>query len=143
LNKSNINKGHNAPILGRCKTLENYSAFIARVREYEQKLKARDEAMKMAVKDCIENNILKDFLQTNATEVINMLMTEWNWDDALAVRKEEGREEGQNMVLELVKQGYSAQRIEEELAAAKVKEQEQAPKKAAPPTAQGAGRNFL
>jgi predicted transposase YdaD len=23
-----------------------------------------------------------------------MLMTEWNWDDALAVRYEEGREEG-------------------------------------------------
>jgi HD-like signal output (HDOD) protein len=27
-------------------------------------------------------------------EIINMLMTEWNWDDALAVSREEGREEG-------------------------------------------------
>ena len=25
---------------------------------------------------------------------MNMLITEWNWDDALAVRFEEGREEG-------------------------------------------------
>jgi predicted transposase/invertase (TIGR01784 family) len=33
-------------------------------------------------------------LEKNATEVINMLMTEWNWDDALAVRYEEGMEEG-------------------------------------------------
>jgi predicted transposase YdaD len=58
-----------------------------------------------------------------------MLMTEWNWDEALAVREEEGRmegrtegrtegrEEGQNMVLELVRQGYSAEQIEARLAA--------------------------
>jgi hypothetical protein len=37
---------------------------------------------------------LKDFLETNAGEVINMLYTEWNWDDAFAVQREEGREEG-------------------------------------------------
>jgi predicted transposase YdaD len=37
---------------------------------------------------------LKEFLERNATEVMNMLMTEWNWDDALAVRFEEGWEEG-------------------------------------------------
>jgi predicted transposase YdaD len=48
----------------------------------------------MAVKDCIEHNILKDFLETHATEVMNMLITEWNWDDAFAVQREEGREEG-------------------------------------------------
>ena len=27
-----------------------------------------------------------------------MLMTEWNWDDALAVRYEEGREEGREEI---------------------------------------------
>jgi len=29
-----------------------------------------------------------------------MLMTEWNWDDALAVRYEEGREEGLEVGIE-------------------------------------------
>jgi hypothetical protein len=33
-------------------------------------------------------------LEKNASEVLNMLLTEWNWDDALDVRFEEGREEG-------------------------------------------------
>jgi predicted transposase/invertase (TIGR01784 family) len=33
-------------------------------------------------------------LKKNGSEVSNMLYTEWNWDDALAVRYEEGREEG-------------------------------------------------
>ena len=90
----NINRGHNAPIVRRCKTLEGYSTFIAAIREYEREGKTRDEAIKRAVKDCIEHNILKDFLETHATEVMNMLITEWNWDDAFAIQWEEGREEG-------------------------------------------------
>jgi hypothetical protein len=90
----NINQGHNGPILRRCKTLEGYSAFIAKVREYEREAKGRDEAMRLAVKDCIRKGILKEFLETYAGEVIDMLMTEWNWDDAKEVWFEEGREEG-------------------------------------------------
>jgi predicted transposase/invertase (TIGR01784 family) len=35
-----------------------------------------------------------EFFEENGTEVMNMLMTEWNWDDALAVRYEEGLEKG-------------------------------------------------
>jgi predicted transposase/invertase (TIGR01784 family) len=37
---------------------------------------------------------LKEFLELHSSEVENMLFTEWNWDDALAVRFEEGQEEG-------------------------------------------------
>ncbi|MDR2305225.1 MAG: Rpn family recombination-promoting nuclease/putative transposase [Treponema sp.] len=123
----NINRGHNEPILRRCKNLEGYSAFIAAVRKYEQKTKTRDEAIRLAVKDCIANDILKDILETHAAEVMNMLMTEWNWDDAKEVWFEEGMEkgmekgmeEGRNMVLELMKQGYSVDQIEAKLAADK------------------------
>jgi flagellar biosynthesis/type III secretory pathway protein FliH len=66
---------------------------------------------------------------------MDMLYREWNWDDALAVQREEGREEGlergreegreeglekgQNMILELRKQGYSVEQIEGVLAAGK------------------------
>jgi SOS response regulatory protein OraA/RecX len=48
-----------------------------------------------------------------------MLLTEWNWDDAFTIQREEGREEGQNAVLELVRQGFSAEQIEAKLAAIK------------------------
>jgi predicted transposase/invertase (TIGR01784 family) len=50
--------------------------------------------MKEAVEYCIGHGILREFLKANSSEVINMLMTEWNWEDALEVRWEEGREEG-------------------------------------------------
>jgi hypothetical protein len=90
----NINRGHNDPIIRCCKTLANYSAFIAKVRDYEDRGKSREEAITLAITDCIKQNILKEFFETHSTEVMNMLLTEWNWDDALAVQREEGLEEG-------------------------------------------------
>jgi predicted transposase/invertase (TIGR01784 family) len=43
---------------------------------------------------------LQEFLELHSSEVFNMLFTEWNWDDALAVRFEEGMEEGLERGLE-------------------------------------------
>jgi hypothetical protein len=95
----NINQGHNEAIARRCEKLNHYSAFIAKVRDYGKE-HDREEAMKMAIRYCIEHDILKDFLETNASEVINMLMTEWNWDDAKEVWQAEAREEGLEKGLE-------------------------------------------
>ena len=90
----NINHGKNEALAKKCKTLAGYSVFIAKVREFEKECGDKTEAMKLAIRYCRENDILKEFLEKNGTEVINMLMTEWNWDDALAVRYEEGMEDG-------------------------------------------------
>ena len=90
----NINYGRNGWIVERSKTLSEYIAFIGKAREYEKEGLDREEVLKKAVNYCRTNNILKDFLEEHGTEVINMLMTEWNWDDALAVRYSEGMEEG-------------------------------------------------
>jgi hypothetical protein len=62
------------------------------VREYEKETGDLKEAMEKAVIYCLEHDILKEFLEKNAKEVISMLMTEWNWDDALAVQFKEGME---------------------------------------------------
>jgi len=50
--------------------------------------------MKAAIKHCQKHDILRQFLEQHASKVVNMLMTEWNWDDALEVRYEEGMEDG-------------------------------------------------
>jgi hypothetical protein len=94
----NINKGHNREMVGKCGKLEGYSDFIGKAREYEKELGSRAEGVKAAVKYCISHGILKEFLELHSSEVYNMLFTEWNWDDALAVRFEEGREEGREEI---------------------------------------------
>jgi hypothetical protein len=39
-----------------------------------------------------KNGILEEFLKRNDSEVINMLLTEWNWDDAKEVWQAEAIE---------------------------------------------------
>ncbi|MDR3301163.1 MAG: Rpn family recombination-promoting nuclease/putative transposase [Spirochaetaceae bacterium] len=101
----NINVGHNEDKLKQCRTLEDYSIFIAKAREYEAKAAAgrkiteltvdeREKAMTQAIQWCINHNTLEEFLKANSSEVINMLLEEWNLDTALKVEREEGREEG-------------------------------------------------
>ena len=90
----NINQGRNKEIVQRCRILNEYCAFIGKIRKFEKEGYSREEAIWKAIIYCREHDILKEFLEENATEVLNMLLTEWNWDDALAVRYEEGREEG-------------------------------------------------
>jgi hypothetical protein len=96
----NINEGRNEAMVRRSEVLRGYSAFIAKVREYEQESGEREEALKKAVRYCREHDILKGFLERNGTEVMNMLITEWNWDDAKEVWYTEGLEEGLHKGLE-------------------------------------------
>jgi predicted transposase YdaD len=102
----NINPGHNAKILKKCEILDNYSFFIDKIRECQKEGFSLEEALLIAVKYCIENNKLKDFLETHSSEVHNMLMTKYDpkeemealreeaWEYGHEEGREEGREEG-------------------------------------------------
>ena len=89
----NINEGRNREIAERCKKLSEYSAFVAKARAYEKELGSMKKGIKEAVKYCEKHDILKEFIRLHGTEVLGMLYAEFNLDDALAVRYEEGREE--------------------------------------------------
>ena len=90
----NVNAGHNEAVIGRSENLNGYAIFVSKVREYESDGLNLDEAIEAAVKHCIENGILADFLDKNSREVRNMLLNEFCLDDALDVRFEEGWESG-------------------------------------------------
>jgi hypothetical protein len=96
----NINKGHNQKMLKKCNTLENYSILVDKIREKEQEGNSLDEAVRLAVKYCIDNNVLKDFLRKHGSEVFNMLYSEYNFDEEAAVIREEAREEGMEQGIE-------------------------------------------
>jgi predicted transposase/invertase (TIGR01784 family) len=92
----NINEGKNQAIVDRCKKLSEYRAFVAKARAFEKKLGSREKAIKEAVKYCEKHDILKEFLKLHGTEVLGMLYTEFNLDDAIAVAREEGWEDGRD-----------------------------------------------
>jgi predicted transposase/invertase (TIGR01784 family) len=90
----NINEGRNAELAQKCKALAHYSVFVGKMRENRKAGMSLEEVARKAVEYCLKNDILKEFLEKHATEVLGMLMKEWNWDDALAVRFKEGWEGG-------------------------------------------------
>ncbi|WP_461248274.1 Rpn family recombination-promoting nuclease/putative transposase, partial [Treponema sp. R6D11] len=56
----NINKGKNEGIAKNCRTLYQYSAFIAKVREYQEEGLPLKEAVKKTVQYCRKHDILKE-----------------------------------------------------------------------------------
>jgi hypothetical protein len=92
----NINEGHNKDMLAKSATLNGYSTFIDKAREFEAEIHDRSAAIKKALDYCIRNGILVTYFKKNSSEVNNMLLTEWNTDDAIRVRSQEAREDGRN-----------------------------------------------
>jgi len=93
----NINHGRNPGILARSKTLDGYSIFMSKIKEYNSE-QSLEESIKTAIKYCIKNEILVQFLKEHGPEVINMLTDELSIEEIAAVRYREGREESREEI---------------------------------------------
>ncbi|MCL2706318.1 MAG: Rpn family recombination-promoting nuclease/putative transposase [Spirochaetaceae bacterium] len=100
----NINEGRNAEIVKRCSKLREYSALVAKINEYKEETGNLDIAIEKAIKYCHKYDILKEYLEKYASEVLNMLYTEFNIDVAKEVWQEEAREKAHEEVFELLAQ---------------------------------------
>jgi len=76
--------------MNRSETLNGYSVFVAKVREYRAGGLTLSEAVKKAVKECVKENILREFLGIYGGDVINMLSMEFNLEDAKRVWRNDG-----------------------------------------------------
>ena len=65
----NINEGLNKELMEQCQTLREYAQYVHCVRKYAKELDL-NEAVKLAVDECIRNDILSEFLRANKSEVI-------------------------------------------------------------------------
>ncbi len=76
----NINEGHNPELMEQCQTLREYAQYVACVRRYAREFEL-NEAVKLAVDECIRNNILSEFLRANKSEVISMSIFEYDKEE--------------------------------------------------------------
>jgi len=110
----NINEGKNLEIVNRCSKLAEYSQFMAKARACWEKHGDLTKGVEEAIKYCHKHGILKEYLEIHGAEVFNMLYTEWNWDDAMAVLKEETREESyKEIARNALQKGYSLDSVHE------------------------------
>ena len=132
----NINTGNNNSLISKCKVLKEYVILTNRMREYISKYSGKDfsdeEAVKMAVDECINENVLREFLLENKAEVVKMFLTEYNekqtlentYNDGVEVGKEIGKSQGiefgerrklVEMVYKKIKRGKSVEEIADDL----------------------------
>jgi len=88
----NINKGHNPELLAKSETLGGFTTLVDKARRYSATMEL-EAALKRAVRECIKEGVLEDFLREHGARVENMLFTKWDWDKYVAVQKEETRTE--------------------------------------------------
>ena len=91
----NINQGYNPELMERCRTLKEYSEFVARIRKYAAGETAIGEAVDRAVTECVEEGILADFLRGQRAEVIAMSIFEYNEEEELKKLREGEQETGE------------------------------------------------
>jgi len=84
----NYNKGNE--LLNVCKPLAEYTLFVEAVRRHT-KLDS-ENGFKNVINECMQNDILREYLQRKSREVINMLLAEYDYDVDIAVQREEERE---------------------------------------------------
>ncbi len=90
----NINSGYNQKLMDACRMLSDYSRFIQICRDFCGKIADRDLALENAIEYCIDNDILKEILETSRAEVLGMLLYDFDEEKYKKTLKEEGREEG-------------------------------------------------
>lgn len=76
-----------------CHVLYEYAVFVAKIKKYRDSMELK-EAIDLTVRECIEENILRDFLEQHRREVCDMCLTEFDEKKYEDVLREEGREEG-------------------------------------------------
>lgn len=130
----NINLDKKQEVLEACQLLKEYMLLVNKIRRYTDEYKDINQAVEQAVTECIEENILADFLRKNRAEAIEMCIFEY--DDKREkelIRKAEyaegmkegeriGREAGKKEeaerifnIYQLFRANYTENQIEEKL----------------------------
>ena len=88
----NINPSEHHEVLDKCKALKENGQFIDMIRDYQEQ--GVEEPYKCAIEECLKRGILSDYLSKKGSEVVNMLIAEYDYDMDIKVQREEAFEEG-------------------------------------------------
>lgn len=72
-----INLEKNSEVLEACRLLKEYMLLVTRIRKYKKTM-SLDEALERAVTECMEEDILADFLRKHRAEAIEVCIFEYN-----------------------------------------------------------------
>ena len=92
----NINENHSEGLQKKCNALYDYSRFVGKVRRNKDSGMEVHAAVKKAVDEAIEENLLEGFFARQKAEVIGMILEEFDEERFKRNMREEGYEDGVN-----------------------------------------------
>ena len=98
----NINPNYNTELKKKSKALYGYTVFVEKVRSYRELYDNLAEAIRRAIDECIEEDVLREFFLTRRNEVEKVTQLDFTFEtrekyirrDAREEGYEEGREDG-------------------------------------------------
>ena len=111
----NVNEGHNKELMEQCQILREYAQYVAKVREFAGNTEL-NAAVELAVNECIQNNILAEFLRKHKSEVIAMSIFEYDKEEEekklREAEYEAGYDEGKKEIIRrMLEAGESVEKI--------------------------------
>ena len=111
----NMNEGHNKELMEQCQILREYAQYVAKVREFAGNTEL-NAAVELAVNECIQNNILAEFLRKHKSEVIAMSIFEYDKEEEekklREAEYEAGYDEGKKEIIRrMLEAGESVEKI--------------------------------
>ena len=110
----NINPGYNDRLLADCRLLGDYMSYIVKVRTYA-KVMPIEEAVECAIEECIQDDILADFLRKNRAEARNVSIFEYDEARHLEMERKANREDGIKEGLEKGIKAFILDNLEENI----------------------------
>ena len=87
----NINMGNSRELFEKCRPMRDYMIFVDKVRRYSQEQPLED-AVERTIRECMEEDVMADFLKRNRAEVVKMCLYEYDEEKQREFDREEGRD---------------------------------------------------
>ena len=123
----NINVGYNEQLLKKNRDIGDYARFVAIVRKKQvgrKNKKELQEAVMLAIQECIDNNILREFLKLYREEVMSSILF-ISQRELNQIRREEEREKKEEAKKKLEEERKKLEEVKKSLEEAKKKLEEE------------------
>lgn len=87
----NINMGNSRELFEKCRPMRDYMIFVDKVRRYSREQPLED-AVERTIRECMEEDVMADFLKRNRAEVAKMCLYEYDEERQREFDREEGRD---------------------------------------------------
>ena len=108
----NITGENNRELKAACRTLREYAIYTDKIRQYTEEM-SLEEAVDRAIRECISEDVLREFLENHRMEARAMSIFEYDqekhmrqereaaWKEGRRSGMEEGRSQGEEQLLTL------------------------------------------